>query len=291
MDGMTNTECSWNFPVEFHPLKYWDEHNTDQDIYVPESLGRVLVRTDTNQPLAIHKGRYTIKTNEDCVNQMDDAIRAANIGTDYDWNITTIDQGRRMKATVDFRDLVVEPAKDDYIHFRISLFNSYDGTWSFIFSAAGLRLWCLNGCTTPDNVASSRNKHTASINVEQEAGKIGKALDAFMNQREVWQKYMGISLRDHRETVEQWLKTRLCMYPTATSNLKYNERQLETLMRQYDKECSSLGSNMWALYNTLTHWASHPEDNRAHDAITTRNRDMQIAKAMSSNEWKVFEKF
>lgn len=288
MDGMINTECSWNFPVEFQNIgAFSNQDSTYTDI--DPSLGRVLVRTDTGQHLAIHKGRYTIKTNEDCVNQMDDAIRAANIGTDYSWDITTIDQGRRMKAIVDFRDLVVEPTKDDYIHFRISVFNSYDGSWSFIFSAAGLRMWCLNGCTTPDNVASSRNKHTASINVQQEAGKIGKALDAFMNQREVWQRYMGIDLRDHREYVERWLMTRLCAYPTATSNVKYNDRQLETLMRQYDKECSSLGTNMWALYNTLTHWASHPTDNRKHDAIAIRDRDMQIAKAMRTPEWKQLE--
>lgn len=288
MDGMTNTECSWNFPVEFQNIGAFSNQDATYTDIDP-SLGRVLVRADTGQHLAIHKGRYTIKTNEDCVNQMDDAIRAANIGTDYSWDITTIDQGRRMKATVDFRDLVVEPAKDDYIHFRISVFNSYDGSWSFIFSAAGLRLWCLNGCTTPDNVASSRNKHTASINVQQEAGKIGKALDAFMNQREVWQRYMGIDLRDHREYVERWLMTRVCAYPTATSNVKYNDRQLETLMRQYDKECSSLGTNMWALYNTLTHWASHPTDNRKHDAIAIRDRDMQIAKAMRTPEWKQLE--
>ena len=64
MDGMTNTECTWNFPVEFQELSYSKDINLFD---VPASLGRVLVRTDTNEPLAIHKERYTIKTNEDCV--------------------------------------------------------------------------------------------------------------------------------------------------------------------------------------------------------------------------------
>ena len=182
MDGMINTESTWNFPVAFQDLTYVTDGLNVHD--VPTDLGRVLIRTDTNEPLAIHKKRYTIQTNEECVNQMDDAIRAANIGTDYEWDIQTVDNGKRMKATVDFRDLVVQPVKDDYIHFRVSIFNSYDGTWSFIFSAAGLRIWCLNGCTTPDNVATSRSKHTASINVQQEARKIGKAVDMFMNNQE-----------------------------------------------------------------------------------------------------------
>lgn len=286
MDGMTNTECTWNFPVEFQELSYSKDINLFD---VPASLGRVLVRTDTNEPLAIHKERYTIKTNEDCVNQMEDAIQAANISRDYKWDIQTIDNGRRMKATVDFPDLVIEPEKNDYINFRISLFNSYDGTWSFIFSAAGLRLWCLNGCTTPDNVATSRTKHTASVNVNQEAGKIGNALDIFMNQREIWQRYASTDISHLRNHTEDMLRNQLCKLPNPTSKMKYNERQLEILMRQLNIEFGTMGHNMWALYNTLTHWASHPEHNRADDAITTRNRDVAIAKCMQSSAWKQLE--
>mgnify|MGYP003134411123 FL=1 len=287
MDGMINTDSTWNFPVAFKDMTYTSDGLNLHD--VPTDLGRVLVRTDTNEPLAIHKQRYTIQTNEECINQMDDAIRAANIGRDYEWNIQPVDNGKRMKATVDFRDLVVQPVKDDYIHFRVSVFNSYDGTWSFIFSAAGLRLWCLNGCTTPDNVATSRSKHTASINVQQEALKIGKAVDMFMNNQELWNRYVHTDIRHMQSVAEQMISDELCKIPSATSKFKYNERQLEILMRTLNNEFSKLGPNMWALYNTLTHWASHPEHNRADDAITTRNRDEQIARCMQSKLWKELE--
>ena len=39
MDGMTNTECTWNFPVEFQELSYSKDINLFD---VPASLGRVL---------------------------------------------------------------------------------------------------------------------------------------------------------------------------------------------------------------------------------------------------------
>ena len=92
-----------------------------------------------------------------------------------------------------------------------------------------------------------------------------------------------------QSVAEQMFAEELCKLPSPTNKFKYNERQLDILETTMINEFNKLGPNMWALYNTLTHWASHPEHNRADDAITTRNRDEQIARCMQSKLWKVLE--
>ena len=131
--------ADWDFPVE------------RQDIF--DGRGEVIdghkavVRTDTNDVLGVHGSRYTIVSNSDVVNSIDDAIRKANISKDVSVKISSIEGGRKMRGEILFNDLTDEPSVGDYVKFRISFFNSYDGSWAFTQAADGLRLFCLNGCT------------------------------------------------------------------------------------------------------------------------------------------------
>ena len=273
----------WNFPVEMKPLHFSEDVNLFD---VPQSMARAVVRTDTNQILHVAGSKYKIVEHDTVINAMLDSIKMADLPSDYDWNIKTIDNGAKLKVTFDFKDLTIEPAVGDYINYRISLFNSYDGSWAFMFSACGLRLWCLNGCTTPDTVASSRQKHTASINVKQEATKLTRSLQQFHQSKDLWQYYMKRPV--HFSDVEQMFKRTLCKQANPTSQLKHNQVQLETLMRGYNKESIALGNNMWAVYNTATWWASHPQEtNRTRAAIPviSRNRDVAVANMMRTREW------
>ena len=59
--------------------------------------------------------------------------------------------------------------------------------------------------------------------------------------------------------------------------MPWNMFQFEELMRQYDKEKSTLGKNLWAVYNTMTHWATHVGNHK-----TQKRREDEVAKALSS---------
>ena len=170
MLDMTN---DWSFPVEMQPVF---------DMYGNEINGQQCVmRTDTNQVLGVHGSRYKAVSHDDVVNSILDGVTQADLSNDYTVDVEVLEDGRKLRGQILFNDLTVEPAVGDYTKFKVDFFNSYDASWSFSQQASGLRLWCLNGCTTPDAVAKSRYKHTASINVEGSAKDMASALLAVIS--------------------------------------------------------------------------------------------------------------
>ena len=269
----------WAFPVE------------RQDIFdsrgEPINGHKAVVRTDTNEVLGVHGSRYSIVTNEEIVSSIEDALITANISSDTTVTIKSIEGGRKMRGEILFNDVTMEPSVGDYVKFRISFFNSYDGSWAFTQSADGLRLWCMNGCTHSIAAARTRFKHTQSISVEASAAKIRTGLETFMNQREVWQSWMATDVAQN--TVESFFKHTLAKsFTRQTAVTKTNEKQLEHLLQIWDGEKRQLGSNKWALYNAMTYWSTHTSELK-NPEVTRRNREDQIAKAMDHTIWHSLE--
>lgn len=273
MLDMTN---DWSFPVEMQPVF---------DMYGNEINGQQCVmRTDTNQVMGVHGSRYKAVSHDDVVNSILDGVTQADLSSDYTVDVEVLEDGRKLRGHILFNDLTVEPAVGDYTKFKVDFFNSYDASWSFSQQASGLRLWCLNGCTTPDAVAKSRYKHTASINVEGSANKMINGLQHFMSRKEVWQSWMAMPLADAQ--VENFLKKTVAKAFTRQQQIsKTNEKQLENLLGIWADESSNLGRNKWALYNTLTYWATHTGELRT--PHTARyNREAAIASAMRNKLWE-----
>ncbi len=265
----------FNFPVEQQPI-----HDQLGNIIAGH---QAVVRTDTDQVLGVHGSRYKIVSHDDVVNSVLDGIKSADLSDDYEVSVDVLEDGRKLRGEILFNNLTVEPAVGDYVKFRVSFFNSYDASWSFSQQANGLRLWCLNGCTTPDTVARSRYKHTASINVEGAAAKVINGLEHFKSRKEVWQSWMQTKLE--QQQIENFFKKTVCKTFTRQQSVtKTNEKQLENLLSIWSDERSSLGSNKWALYNCLTYWATHTQDLRKPE-IAKYNRELQIASAMKSKQW------
>lgn len=276
--GKNNTD-DWQFPIE------------TQEIF--DSLGqpiqghKAIVRMDNREVLGVHGSRYTAVTNTEVVSSIIDAMQTANLSKDVTMTIKSIEGGRKMRGEILFNDLTIEPEVGDYVQFRISFFNSYDGSWAFSQAADGLRLWCLNGCTSPIATARTRFKHTQSINVEASAAKIKTGYASFINQREVWQSWMKTNVA--QSTVEMFFKATLAKaFTRQTTVTKTNEKQLEHLLKIWDDEKQQLGQNKWALYNCLTYWATHTSELK-NPEVARRNREDAIAKAMNHNIWHSLE--
>ena len=267
---------SYDFPVETQPV--FDQHGN-------EIVGsQCIMRTDTNQVLGVHGSRYHLVPHDDVVNSIEDAVMASDITSDYKIKVKVIEDGRKMRGEVIFPNLTVEPQVGDIVQFRVSFFNSYDGSWSFSQSADGLRLWCMNGCTNPIGVSRSRFKHTQSINIEGAANKIKSGINTFYNNREMWQDWMGVGITD--EFAESFFKKTLAKAPSRQQLVtKSNEKQLENLLGIWTNEKAQLGSNKWALYNCMTYWATHTQDLR-NPEVARRNREDAIAKAMTHKQWE-----
>lgn len=266
----------WNFPVEQQPI--FDQFGN------PIQGNTCIMRTDTNEVLGVHGSRYTMVTHDDVVNSIMDAVSDANLSTNYETKFSVIENGRKLRGEILFNDLVMEPEVGDIVKFRVSFFNSYDASWSFSQAADGLRLWCLNGCTSPMGVSRSRFKHTQSISVEGSAAKIALGLDTFMNQKDLWVRWMGQAVEN--ESVENFFKKTIAKAPSRQQLVtKTNEKQLENLLGIWKNERSNLGPNKWALYNALTYWATHTQDLK-NPEVARYNREEAIAKAMTTKEWE-----
>ena len=262
---------SYNFPVEEQPVY------TQEGELIPDH--KCIVRTDTGKTLGLHGSRYRMIPHDDVVNSILDGVKASNLTSDYEVNVDVIEGGRKLRGEIIFPDLVQQPAVGDYVQFRVSFFNSYDGSWSFSQQANGLRLWCLNGCTTADAIAKSRFKHTASVNVDGSAAKIIGGAEHFMGRSKQWQSWMQTRLNN--DQVEQFFRSTICKVVTKQQQVtKTNEKQLENLISGWDREKVDLGWNKWALYNCLTHWATHTNDLKS-PQIARYNREIAISNAMN----------
>ena len=262
---------SYNFPVEEQPVF------TQDGELIPDH--KCIVRTDTGKTLGMHGSRYKMIPHEDVVESIIDGVKASNLTSDYEVSVSVADDGRKLRGEIIFPDLVQEPAVGDYTQFRVSFFNSYDGSWPFSQQANGLRLWCLNGCTTPDAIAKSRFKHTASVNVDGSAAKIIGGAEHFMGRSKEWQSWMRTRLNN--DQVEQFFRSTICKVVTKQKQMvKTNEKQLENLILGWDREKVDLGWNKWALYNCLTHWATHTNDLRSPE-VARYNREILISNAMN----------
>lgn len=268
---------NWDFPVDTYDLWATPTVSGQPDIEVPQNMARAIVRTDTNQVLGVHGYKYKAIRHDDVVNSVFDAVSSANISKDYNQKIEVFEDGKKLRGTIDFPDLVIEPSVGDHIRFQIVFFNSYDASWAFGMQAQGLRLWCLNGCTSPDTVAKTVAKHTTNVNVSASAAKIHAGLDAFFNSKDMYRDWMSIKIGDN--TAESFLKSSLCQVRNNTSEKKHNFKQLDNLMGMWNKNSGYLGKNKWALYNTMTEWATHTDESRS-PATTRRLRENQVAKAV-----------
>lgn len=275
--------ADWDFPIETFDLaaiKDGDPHYH----HVPPSMARCIVRTDTNEVLGVHGSKYKAITHNDVVNSIFDAVGKSGISNDYESKVELFDNGAKMRGTITFNDLVIEPKVDDYIKFQVKFYNSYDGSWAFQQQAMGLRLWCLNGCTHADTVANTWAKHTTNVNVEGSANKIRAGLESFFNTKNQYKAWMDTHVND--DDALHFFKYSLCRIKNNTGTLKWNERQLDNLMGLWFKERDQLGSNKWALYNACTYWATHTDNNKS-PANTARIRENAIAKVFKKSNWHI----
>ena len=278
----------YDFPIEMLEL---EAINTTGQVgknnyKVPPEMSRALVRTDTGQVLGIHGSKYKPINHADAIDKiMEGAVAFASQNglptpaLDY----KMAENGAKIRGELLFKDVIIEPQKDDIIHFRISFFNSYDQSWAFQSVADGLRLWCLNGCTMPVTTARARFKHTTNVSIEGVAKNMSNGLEAFTSMQGVYSQWAETGIADLG--VEQFLKKTLCKtYQRSQTHNSINMFRLEELLKQYDRESKQLGHTKWALYNALTYWSTHT-DQLAKPAITQKRREEDVAKALATAEW------
>ena len=257
MDGIQTILADYDFPVEVVPLVAAKDYN-NTDVYenwdcypVPQTMQRAIVRTDTGDVLGTHGGAYQMITHTEVVDKMEQAARnSERLTRDFTHTQQVYENGAKMRGTIAFNDLVIEPQVGDYIKFHVDYTNSYDGAWSIMIKAEGYRLWCSNGCASPKALSFNRNKHTSGFSLQGTQAKIDNAISGFFDSKGTWQKYATQPVSELE--AETFLKDTLCKRNTNTSMVKVNETKLDKLMGLYNNESIKLGSEYCSGATTIT---------------------------------------
>ena len=183
-----------------------------------------------------------------------------------------LDNGAMMDTRLVFKEICFEdPALQSYVAFQISVRNSYNGVWSVMIQADGLRMFCLNKCTTPDKVANFRLKHNGHFKYNFEHLK--HSVDLFRSNEQRYRDWYNTPVST-QDADSMFSKLTYTAKPTIDGKYR-NETQYAKLQQHWGDYKYNLGKNKWALYNAVTHWISHPVNvSSTNKTIVERNSKM-----------------
>jgi len=252
---------------------------------------RVLLMNDhTNEPLSIVGRNYkNTDSHADQFGYMEDMIVNSTLNLEgLSREISVSHGGGRAYARYRFPAHTVQTGEGDETVMEMVGRNSFDGSWPSIFELGAWRMICCNLQVIGTVTAVSRRRHTKHSNIEGAVAELGNCLESFMKEGELWNQYRQVTVSDKQafqvlatlsenrhaiagiDTVNNspfdTASNILEMLDKATKTKNGHERKkssLKTLWNLYKQEYSpSLGSNLLALYNTMTDWSTHHQNMR-----------------------------
>ena len=262
---------SAGFNVYTRPVKYIDANDEIQ--VVPNK--KVLVRDDNNESVGIVGQNYEVAQHPDAFRTVERIISNSDLDTTgISRDIQVSHDGARAYAVYTLPAHSAGQGKEETA-LQISTRNSFDGSWCFHVEVGAVRMICLNGQVFLDSFAMFKARHTAGLNMEHAARKLSKAIDVYQNESERWIRWQNTSVTDN-QAFKTFADVAGCKFITPVKAMTstvdslllepevYRNRTLMNLWTQYtNDERKALGSTAWAVYNTMTHWATHAEASKS----------------------------
>jgi hypothetical protein len=260
--------CVQNDDGDFHPVKdVWTVYNTR-----------------TGQTYGKHGKAYKLRPFKNQVEALRAMVDQAGLMSEIKESSFVYDDGARMRYDIVFDKLKIEPVINDIVKLRLRYWDSYDAAWSSQWSVEGYRLWCLNGCTTPDFNVRASSRHTSTeTKFEEQVGRITSAVEEFHRSEDKFRRWVRAPVSVPE--VDNLLRKTLAYLPPregAAPNWSKNvvEEIKQRLVRQ----------TVWDLYNSATAWASHPQNdmrrNRGSIHNVSRDRENRVAAMLRSEHWQ-----
>ena len=243
----------------------WEEQEYEHII----NTHKAVVDEKGNIISVVGKG-YNVIQNADIIPDYERAIYRSGLNTTaMERDIQQSHGGARTVVTYTFPAHRIEVKKDDPMDLKISVLNSYDGSWKFMSLVGALRLACLNGQVIGDFFSSFYGKHTMNLDTDVAVDRLETSLDVYLQNAEYWKQYPKISVTDLQAQN---------VFLNLAGTSKVLNGVLEEIHLKYVDE---MGSNLWALFNTLTDWSSHSKfKNIRNQAATVITREQKIRKVL-----------
>lgn len=222
-----------------------------------------IVRTDTDEILATHSGKYTLQPYADTLRVANEIvnINRADGGTAKIEHVGTFDNGRKFFVNVFLGTRYVDPSGiNDRIDPYISGYSSHDGVLANFWREGNLRYSCNNilpVLRTGNLVEGYYVKHTKNMPTHAE-----RAMSALLNLDGQVDEYFRqitqmLKIAATPTSVEQLSRTLWPKVGDSKRSKTMNADRLETIMQLFKVEVDRVGSNGWALYNAFTEWKDH----------------------------------
>ncbi len=266
---LVDKQGDYDFPIQTIPMYGMSNNGREiKEVHCPDK--QMIVREDTMEYLGSHSISYKPVTHQEVLDPIIDL--AESLKTPYVTQINMLDNGAMMDTRLVFKEICFDdPAMQDYVAFQISVRNSYNGVWSVMIQADGLRMFCLNKCTTPDRVANFRLKHNGHFKYNFEHLK--QSVDLFRGNEQRYRDWYNTKVSDD-DADSMFSKLTYTAKPTVDGKYR-NETQFAKLQQHWREYQNTIGKNKWGLYNAVTHWISHPENvSSTNKTIVERNNKM-----------------
>lgn len=233
------------FPVKARKL--FDEAGKELPGYLR------VVREDTEETLHVASDAYRIVTNEEAFGAFEEALSASTldltdmrIGTDYGA------RGARCFRQYLLPAHMVEVKKGVEVALRLLMMNSYDGSLRFRGQCGAYNFVCANTSVSGKNYSQFTLRHTGSVDVKSAIAGLTKAAEEHIETARRWKDWPQIKVTDP-------MAMEICgALPGATEGLISN--LVHAWLKARDADGPQAGANAWTLFNVLTAWSTHADD-------------------------------
>lgn len=241
-----------------------------------------LINERTGMPMSVVSTNYRTVSNEEIFNSfLRNVIDSGIDATDAQVNVKFANNGA--KTMVDFRfpnETVGTFGDTSKTELQIVALNSFDGSTRYVTKVGGFRIKCLNGQIIGKTVGAYSSTHNPSLDVEAGAAKIIAMLQNFRTAGEYWTGMMARKITDDTAmaVIGQFFNVdHMDQKAMATKTVL-------SVIGKWDSYANELGSNAYALYNTLTDYITHKtykEDTAATGLLFNQGR---LERVLESNE-------
>ena len=230
---------------------------------------KVLYRTDTNEVLNVVGQRYKIAQYRDAWKAAERILIQSGLDlTGLERRMAESHNGARAYVVFTLPAYTIHLGSGDESVLQIAVYTSFDGSWCFWLEVGAVRMLCLNTQVMIDGFSLYKSKHTPSLNIDHAVRKIGTVLETYNKEAERWRRWGENQVTDMSAFLT-FAKAANCRYVSgggAAYSINelmeepevYRNRSLMYMWSQYvTDERKHLGNTQWAVYNTLTHWATH----------------------------------
>lgn len=192
-------------------------------------------------------------------------------------NVKVIDEvtpdGLKARRSIQYLDTGRDIVKQgDPIFCRSDVVNSVNQTWAFQMFSGAYRSFCENSMVFGgDKVGYVKQKHSRHFDPQTLLSTANETLQDYEQNSERFTEWNKVPVTD--KMAMKFLADNFCTYPekeakqraarlvgASDEDIKYNKKKLATMLVIWDQYKTQLGPNKWALYNAITHYATHTHE-------------------------------